>query len=87
MTEQVVSLIPVSDLTTIRIGCKNCKTVFEFDASQLFAPFEYGQCPRCHAQLDSHTAPVLPSLPTILSRLKDAQAMTVEFVVHKKVQG
>lgn len=84
MTEHIIRLVDIDDLTTIRVKCNKCKTVFEVAIDKLGDTFSNQQCPKCSAVLgnvrDYH---IFAQFEKAVTKLRENENISIEFVVVK----
>ena len=54
MTVQKTIQVPVSELTKVRITCKECQVITEIPLDQMTKVFRSGKCPCCERPLTEH---------------------------------
>jgi hypothetical protein len=86
MTEQLVGIVPIGDLTTIRVRCNKCLTVFEVGVDRLVDTFERQSCPKCGTLLVADREyQQFAHLQKALTRVSENALVDVEFVVKKSL--
>jgi hypothetical protein len=92
MSEKLLKIM-LAELETIRIVCKDCKTVFEFPLDNLEKAFrtkdKTWECPHCHNPVMGDSSgsatggPFVPLLKAI-RLLKDAhEKIDVQFIIRE----
>jgi hypothetical protein len=76
--------ILLSELATVRLVCKKCRTAIELDLAGLRTKLGNAECPCCNNDFpeDDHGHRLLAELARTLPALrKDSKAVEVEFVI------